>query len=332
MSSKINNVNIINVTKILNDMQMESMEGQYIPEKHYNNIINSDTDAIKADGTYLFRFRKGVIPICLINQAVTSLKTVSMKKHDNRGAPAGVLNIRKMPNYVGKWFKQLKFRTYFYKKSDGKLSKHDISNLAPSNIIGFFDRKDRNDPKGLPCRLTAFSKQECDKWNKTIPLIKHINSEFKRLMPDAYKIQLERANLSKEYIIDDTCFSTITTNYSWRTACHVDRGDYPMGFGNLIVCEDIENPNIYSGCYLGFPQYGICVNVRNTDFLAMDVHEWHCNTEFKSSQSPKPYAKFKSIDFNNDWFYNRLSLVCYLRKNMYKCNERIKKVKENKNV
>ena len=26
-------------------------------------------------------------------------------------------------------------------------------------------------------------------------------------------------------------------------------------------------------------QYGVAVDVRNGDFLAMDVHQWHCNTE-----------------------------------------------------
>ena len=29
------------------------------------------------------------------------------------------------------------------------------------------------------------------------------------------------------------------------------------------------------------PQYGIAANIRQGDFMAMNVHEWHCNTEFK---------------------------------------------------
>ena len=56
--------------------------------------------------------------------------------------------------------------------------------------------------------------------------------------------------------------------------------NFEDGFGNLVVIEDPSNKNTFKGCYLGFPQYGVCINVRNNDFLAMNVHEWHCNTEF----------------------------------------------------
>jgi hypothetical protein len=41
------------------------------------------------------------------------------------------------------------------------------------------------------------------------------------------------------------------------------------------------------------------VDVRQGDFLAMDVHEWHCNTPIIGT--------------------GRLSIVAYLRKNMIKC-------------
>jgi hypothetical protein len=59
----------------------------------------------------------------------------------------------------------------------------------------------------------------------------------------------------------------------------------------------------YEGGFTGFPQYGVAVDVRTGDFLAMDVHEWHSNT--------------KIIPGNKD--YSRLSLVCYLREKMHKC-------------
>ena len=48
----------------------------------------------------------------------------------------------------------------------------------------------------------------------------------------------------------------------WRTALHKDKGDFDDGFGNLTVCGDNE----YNGCYTGFPQYGICFNVKRGDF------------------------------------------------------------------
>ena len=63
-----------------------------------------DTDVYKPDGTILLRFRKSVIPKDISQMAMNSLRQISMKKHDNRGAPAGPLDWNKMPNYVGDWF------------------------------------------------------------------------------------------------------------------------------------------------------------------------------------------------------------------------------------
>lgn len=307
------------------DEWISEREGTYFDTDHYSTVIQTDTDVYKPDGSILLRFRKGVISPDLCNDAIDGLREVSMKQHDNRGAPAGLLDWKKMPNYVKGWFNTKKFRTYYYRRSNGQASKHDISNLSPSNVIGYFDRKDRNDPKGLPCRLTAFSAQKVEEWKLCIPLVQRISNLFQELIPDAYARQRERARLSPDFIIQDTCFSTITVNYSWRTAMHRDKGDYLDGFGNIIVCEDPDNPNTYTGCYTGFPQYGVCVDVRQGDFLAMDVHEWHCNTEFTPDGDTTPFMGLREKDIRNNWHLNRMSLVCYLRNNMAKCSERISK-------
>ena len=316
---------------IMSDIEIQEKEGEYLQENQCMHIIKTDHDVRTSDGHLLLRFRKGVIDDALCNNAVEGLREVSLKKHDNRGAPAGQLDRNKMPNYVAGWYNTKKFRTYYTRKSDGQASKHDISNLSPSSIIGFFDRKDRNDPKGLPCRLTAFSAQEVDKWNQCIPLVQRISQLFSELMPEAYDRQRQQAMKSPNFIIKDTCFSTLTTNYSWRTAIHRDKGDFIGGFGNLTVCEDSKNPYHYKGCYTGLPQYGVCVDVRQGDFLAMDVHEWHGNTEMinagsqlplEESPSPTIAFPFKERDFINQWHFNRLALVCYLRNNMWKCSAR----------
>ena len=46
-----------------------------------------------------------------------------------------------------------------------------------------------------------------------------------------------------------------------------------------------------------------CVVVREGDFLGMDVHQYHCNTEIN------PITKD----------YTRLSIVAYLREKMIEC-------------
>jgi hypothetical protein len=110
--------------------------------------------------------------------------------------------------------------------------------VSQSNIIGFYDKADRNLGRGAPkCRLTAFTAKEFDKWQECVPYFQYA----------------------------DACF----------------RG------------------------YTGFPRYGVCVDVRMGDFLAMEVHDWHCNTPLKGISKD----------------YTRLSVVCYLRENMYKCKD-----------
>jgi hypothetical protein len=162
-----------------------------------------------------------------------------------------------------------------------------------------------------------------------IPYIQRVDNLFKELIPEKYNNQLKQALKTPDFIIDNTCFSTVTMNYSWRTACHKDSGDFKDGFGNILVCENKNNPFKYKGCYLGFPQYKVCLNVRHGDFCATNVHEWHCNTELISdfnvdllnTSLDKNMNKDKRLQFNNKWYYNRLSMVFYLREKMIKCAE-----------
>ena len=87
-----------------------------------------------------------------------------------------------------------------------------------------------------------------------------------------------------DFYIKGTVFTTITINKNFRTAIHTDKGDLKEGFGNLVVCEEGK----YKGGYSGFPQFGIAFDVRQGDFLAMDVHEWHCNTEITPVDNKSP--------------------------------------------
>ena len=166
--------------------------------------------------------------------------------------------------------------------------------------------------------MTQFTRDQVDKWESALPLIKSANKMFSKLTPQKHKNQLQRAAQTSDYQITDTAFSTVTINYNYQTATHKDKGDYDKGFGNLIVLEKnkcVENSWAYKGGYLGFPQYKIAVDVRQGDFLAMDVHEWHCNTKLIKTNNSNTNTS------NNEPLldYGRLSMVCYLRKNMIKC-------------
>ena len=363
-------ISILNVKPIMLDDELVNKEGNFFDVSHYNRIIKTNYDiyGLLEDGTkkLLLKFRKNVIPDNICNTAFTALEKHAKHKNYNRGAAAGVLNIKKLPAYIGKITKKDKFRIY-YNTHTGKKTNDNVGNMAMSNIAGYYDKPDRNaylkiqskltkhnnknsnkhnnksknkhkynfntntnpntnnkftiknnkrgyDKFGIPlCRTTQFTTNETQKWHDVLPLIHHADKQFKTLIPDRHKIQLERAQLTPKFQIDNTAYSTITLNYDWRTACHKDSGDFEEGFGNLIVLEKQLNEihekhekssnkisdKRFTGSYIGFPKWGICVDVRQGDFLAMDVHEWHCNTALKGS--------------------GRLSIVCYLRKNMIKC-------------
>ena len=303
-----NKVKLIHVKKLLTDNYMKKKEGDYFDNKHYNKIVDYDCDCYYTDENnnkkILFKFRKNVFPKHLTECALENLTAAAKKTHDNRGAAAGRINLKKMPSYAN-LANQLVGRNKFRVKSyisriTGKEVKNSLGNISQSNIIGYFDKRDRNlGSNAYPCRTTAFTSKEVEKWENVIPFICAIDKQFKKLIPKNHKIQLKQAQKTK-YVIKDTAFSTVTINHNWRTALHKDAGDLKQGFGNLIVCEKGK----YKGGCTGFPQFKVAIDVRNGDFLAMDVHEWHCNT--------------KLIPIDKD--YTRLSLVAYLREKMIKCS------------
>ena len=141
-------------------------------------------------------------------------------------------------------------------------------------------------------RLTYFTQNQHEQWEKLKPLIHDIDRMYRKLAPEQYKIQHKKAK-ETFFRIDDTAFTTITTNVNFNTCIHTDKGDDPMGLGNLVVLQKGE----YTGGETCFVQYGVGVDARQGDFLLMDVHQIHGNTKLKLG-SPDAI---------------RLSIVSYLR-------------------
>lgn len=290
------------VKKWMTDDEIKNQEGRWFPETYFQHKITSDTDVYYLDNDgkkqLLCSFRKKVIPDEFSQVAFDALHKYAGRWHTNRGAAAGMLNSKKLPQHVGRLTKRDRFRAYYYTK-DGKFQKDHISNSAQSNIIGYYDVPDRNIKNGPACRETKFNRDYPAQWQSIQPLLKHIGDLFKQLVPDNYEKQYKIASETPLFQIQGTPFSTVTINKNWQTALHRDKGDFMEGFGNLIVLERGK----MDGCYLGFPQFKVCVDVKQGDFLAMDVHQWHCNTDL--------YLQTDDA--------SRISMVCYLRKNMIRC-------------
>ena len=191
-------------------------------------------------------------------------------------------------------------------KTSGSKSETSYSDKkVMSNIFGYFDRwspaqkvifKKHGKTPSIAVRQCRFNMDYPEEYKKTIPLIKDIDELYAKLTPDQYKLQRRKANQT-HFKIPGTSFTTVTTNVNFQTSIHTDKGDDEEGFGNLAVIERGE----YSGGETCFPQYGVGVDVRNGDILFMDVHQPHANLPIK--------AKDKETV--------RLSIVCYLRKNIW---------------
>jgi len=288
----------LDLEPVYSDEWLAEQEGKYFDETYYNHIIREDTDVYCGD-KLLLKFRKGVLPKEECSIVFKNLKSHASIKKDNRGSAAGLLDISRAPKYVSSFNKVSKYNSKGYYNKDGKLINNTISNLSPSNIIGFFDRPDRNLGKNAPkCRLTSFTKTHFKKWTECIPYLIACDKLFKELIYDKWLKQYNRSRLT-DFYIDNTSFSTVTCNLNFRTALHKDSGDYIDGFGIISVIEE----GIYEGGYLGLLKYGVAVDIRTTDLLLFDPHEFHSNTE--------------TIGEN----YSRLSLVCYLREDMIKCTD-----------
>tara|TARA_Y100000817_G_scaffold310885_1_gene302197 strand:+ start:335 stop:1492 length:1158 start_codon:yes stop_codon:yes gene_type:complete len=211
------------------------------------------------------------------------------------------------------------------KKKNG-ISKMKVNNQVASNPIGFYESS-KNFAE-LPCRLTHFTRTNYKKYTEGLPFIQKIDSMFEKLIPESHQKQLERANEKAHLKIPNTSFSTITINRNFRTALHKDAGDFSGGFGNLTVIER----GSYHGGYTVFPQFGVGVDVRSGDFLAMDVHQWHSNTAIIETEEDKQMNSKLDKVFNDnpevgtvglDKKYTRLTFVCYLREKILNCPETI---------
>lgn len=191
-----------------------------------------------------------------------------------------------------------------YLTKDGYMSSTNESNMVYSGIVGNFNWTPRNPY----CRQTAFTRDRFGEFLASMPFIEEISRYFKHCVPSRYEAQREFIKegrlREKGWLLGNTIFSTITVNKNYRTGVHVDSGDFEPGFGNLTVLEG--GADRYVGGRTIFPRFRCAVDLRTGDFLGMDVHEYHGNTEMHSA-----------VEGKDDW--ERISVVCYVRVEMSDC-------------
>jgi hypothetical protein len=249
-----------------------SRDHQGSRDHHVIRVYKEDT------GKLLCVIHRNAIPLALCKTAVECYTQVAQRGSTNRGLAAGT------------------------KQRDRSYASYEKGVHSNSAIMGYIDNTHYN----RPCRLTSYSQKHFEDYHRGLPFIQSINECFKQLVPDAFERQYQEAQKT-EYHIQDTAFSTVTVNYNFRTAVHRDAGDFEEGFGNLVVCQEGME-----GGWLLFPRYRVAVVLETGDFMAMDVHEWHCNSTLQK-QSPDGF---------------RLSFVCYLRHRMSECDKVNKRLQQ----
>lgn len=280
----------IKLKKHLTDAQAQALKAKFLTDADFDTLITDSCDAYDMEGRLLFRFRKGAIPLELLKSGYKAFEK-SIERTDGRGTASGSSHKRI--------------------KKDGTVSNITIGNHVESGNVGYMDA-------GAMihyCRKTAFARKYFDEFTAGIPFVQHIDKLYAELCPVHHAKQMAVAKATNQnYRIADTSFTTVTVNRNFATAVHQDAGDYPDGFGNLIIYREGH----YEGAYFCLPQYRAAIDLHNTDVLFVDVHKWHGNTPFVNPSAD----------------YLRIAFVLYYRENMISCktpSEELARVKQEKN-
>ena len=303
---------------IISDEELDSIKGEFIDDGYILHEINYDADIYdEYTKKFICSFRKKRLKKTKIG--FDSFKHLAIAAR-GRGASAGTIDPTSQYWSKRTLIKQKKWATHYLKK-DGTPSKMNINTPVLSTPIGFIEGT-TSLGLNLPCRLTHYTTKYLQDYEQGKEFINEINKWYKYIRPQEHKIQLDRANLKKEFKIDTTAFSTVTINRNFRTALHKDANDYG-GIAALTVNEY----GTYRGGLFLIPKYGVGINIREGDILIADVHNYHANTEIWTNKEddiynnslPKIYKKSKQGIVGDDRDYARISYVCYLRNKLIDC-------------
>lgn len=311
------------VKPIATDAEFAKYEGTWFEEDAVDQIIREDADVYALeDGKerLLGKFRKDVLPKDDVQKGWDGFRLLAIPSR-NRAAAAGPIDLKgkywskRKPTEVSKWSARY--------MQNGKVSKMRVNNVVASGVLGYYESTAFLD---AACRMTGYTRKALKNFLHGVPFLEAIDTQFKKLVPDAHAKQLTALKKHKAYQISNTAFSTLTVNLNFRTALHKDAGDYKDGFGNLSVIEWGK----YHGGITMLPRFKVGFDVRTGDFLAMDVHEWHTNSKLYETKEDKEYndalPDIRTRDpetgvVGSDHKFQRLTFVCYFREKLANCDE-----------
>ncbi len=248
-----------------------------------------DVDVDDENGRPLIRLRRRVLGRQVVQRAAPILlQAVMASRPTNRGTAVGN-----------------RYKGDLIRRSDGAVSgtnavdfgKYLELEATRATVLGYQDRNAR-----FPfCRPCAFDYHHPEAAAVLLPLYVAISEVYREVCPDQWARQKAYWDgIHGDFRLAGTVFTSVTVNRNFRTALHVDAGDFREGMGVLSA--------IRRGRYLGgetlFPRYRAAVQLFSGDVLLANVHEWHCNAPMVSDGGGP---------------FDRIALVLYLREAMIHC-------------
>ena len=162
---KKGNITIYYLDKDISDDKMEGLMNTYVKQSQIKLIIDADADVYDSNNNLLLKFRKNKLSKAYLDDFYENVINFAMRKTSNRGSTSGSIdkNVGDNPRIM-------------------------------TNIFGYFDRfspkqKALQNDKGqkifLEARECKFNMDYPEKYKKTLPLIKEIDSLYKKSTGDA---------------------------------------------------------------------------------------------------------------------------------------------------
>lgn len=180
------------------------------------------------------------------------------------------------------------------------ISSQQNFNHCYSNVLGAIDRGSRF-PYGRLSRTTQGHFQE---FKKFAEIYASANEGFRTLFPERWNRVNEIISKVRDplYSLFGTVFTSITLNFNFRTAFHLDKNNLKGGLAALTVLSRGK----YKGHYLVFPQLRLAFDVKDGDLIIADTQALlHGNTEMERETKDA----------------ERISLVFYSREGMTKLED-----------
>jgi hypothetical protein len=205
----------------------------------------------------------------------------------DKGTPeVELLKVReKRREALWKWFDPWLSEVWGPSEDKAEVTKKAISdfistqqnfNHCYSNVLGAVDRGSRF-PYG---RLSGSTQRHYPEFDLYRNIYSSVNSSYREEFP----VEWEKANeivsgvREPAYNLFGTAFTSITLNFSFQTAFHLDKNNLKGSLAALTVFTK----GSYGGHFLVFPQLRLAFDVRDGDLIIADTQRLlHGNTEME---------------------------------------------------